>query len=569
MEGMFTKSYVKIDSPPLELKHKTIPEVLKYYSETKGDGESIIFVSTDGSRDVVTWSELYQKSCKVAKSLINIGIREKEIIAINLRCCPEWLYATFGAMIAGAIPVSITFTYTDGNDLIAMMEKLEKCSLLVLDPGLESINWNILRRLLDEYKSDGKVRSKKMPYLRHLLGVAFDREPDTSNVKDFKDLLEEDHPDIELPDIDPNEIYCLFQTSGSTGIPKLVAHVQLSAMKLAESHIFELIEDKFIQFNDRPFNWGGGYPSSVLTGQTRVTFSEFCDPPKDRISFMIEVIERERCSMVFALPPLMHELIKRQDNLPDDWPVEAILTAGQPLTNRLAACVGKACKYLLCFYGGTEICGVTEAKITDPDDFVEFGCGRVLKYPGLEVKIVDENGEIVPVNHRGEIYVRSEIMFKEYFNDPEKTKAVKTPDGWYKTDDIGWMTEHGQFFVEGRKSNMIISGGFNVAPEILENVMKTFPGIDSVVIVPVPDDVYYQVLCACVIRKPGFTVTETDVQTYCREYHADKPGLFTVLPKFYMFFEKFPETRSGKTHRKELERIALERFGPKKDKCPN
>ncbi|XP_053383746.1 uncharacterized protein LOC128549969 [Mercenaria mercenaria] len=255
------------------------------------------------------------------------------------------------------------------------------------------------------------------------------------------------------------------------------------------------------------------------------------------------------------------------DNLPDDWPVEAIVTAGQPLTRRLATCVGKACKYLLCFYGGTESSGVTEATIMDPDDFDEFGCGKAVNYPRLEVKIVDENGEIVPVNHRGEIYVRTEIMFKEYFNDPEETKAVKTPDGWYKTDDIGRMTEHGQFFVEGRKSNMIISDGFTVAPEILENVMKSFPGIDLVVIVPVPDDVYYQVLCACVIRKPGFTVTETDVQTYCREYHADKPGLFTFLPKFYMFFEKFSETRSGKTYWKELEKLALERFGTSEDKC--
>ncbi|XP_053402596.1 uncharacterized protein LOC123550681 [Mercenaria mercenaria] len=249
-----------------------------------------------------------------------------------------------GAMMAGAIPVSITFTYTDGNDLIAMMEKLEKCSLLVLDPGLESSNWNILRRLLDEYKADGKIRSKIMPYLRHLLGVAFEREPDAQNVKDFRDLLDEYHPDIELPYIDPNEIYGLFQTSGSTGVPKLVAHVYLSTMKL--SHAFGMIENKSIIFNDRPFNWGGGYPFSVLTGQTRVTLSEFCDPPKDRISFMIEVIEKERCSMVFALPPLMHELIKRKphlQNLGQMAKSPAFVVAGGPkvpLKALLHACTG-------------------------------------------------------------------------------------------------------------------------------------------------------------------------------------------------------------------------------------
>ena len=249
-----------------------------------------------------------------------------------------------------------------------------------------------------------------------------------------------------------------------------------------------------------------------------------------------------------------------QENLPDDWPVEGIMTVGQPLTKDLAVCVGKACKYLLCMYGGSEFAAGTLAKITDPNDFEEFGCGKPFNIPGLEIKIVDEKAEIVPVNQRGEIYVRSGLMFAGYFNDPEKTKAVLTEDGWYKTDDIGRMTEDGQFFVEGRKSNMIISGGFNVAPEILENVMKTFPGIESVVIVPVPDNVFYQVLCACIVKKANSDITEKDVRQYCEEYHADKPGFFTVLPKYYMFFEEFPETRSGKTHRKELENIALQQF---------
>lgn len=249
-----------------------------------------------------------------------------------------------------------------------------------------------------------------------------------------------------------------------------------------------------------------------------------------------------------------------QDHLPTNWPVEGILTGGQPLTRQLGACVGKACKFLLCVYGGTEFSIAAQAKITDPNKFSEYGCGNPVRYSGLEVKIVSEKGEIVPVNQRGEIYVRNDLIFKEYYNDPEKTKAVKTADGWYKTDDIGRMTEHGEMFVEGRKSSMIISGGFNVAPEILEQVLKRCPGVEAAIIVPVPDDVFYQVLCACVIREEGSKITEEDLHTYCQEYHADKPRLFTVLPKFYMFLEKFPETNSGKTNRKELERLAQQCF---------
>ena len=312
MAEKYTKSYIKVDRPPVVLKHKTIPEVMKHHAETNPDGESVVFVSTDGTRECVTWSQLYKKSQTMARSLINMGIKRHEVVAINVRCCPEWLYSTFGAMMAGAIPVSISFTYTDGSDLIALMEKMEKCSLLILDPGAESINWNILHNLLDDCKADGKVCSQKMPYLRYVLGVRFDGHPDAKNVKDMRDLLEEDHPGIELPVIMPDDLTGLFQTSGSTGVPKLVALVQESTIKMADLDTNEIVNPKYIFFNDRPFNWGGGYPTSIITGQKRVTFSEFCEPPKDKLSYMVDVIVKEKCTLIAALPPLMHELIKRQ-----------------------------------------------------------------------------------------------------------------------------------------------------------------------------------------------------------------------------------------------------------------
>ncbi|XP_045163769.2 medium-chain acyl-CoA ligase ACSF2, mitochondrial-like [Mercenaria mercenaria] len=320
------------------------------------------------------------------------------------------------------------------------------------------------------------------------------------------------------------------------------------------------MDAKYKLFNDRPFAWLGGYPLSIFTGQTRVTVSGFSEPPEDKISFMIETIKRERCSSVFALPPLMHELIKRQNELPMDWPVVIIMSGGQPMTKKIASCIGKSCKFLLCIYGCTEFIAMAKTMVCDPEDFTEYSCGKPMQYQRLEIRIVDEDGKTVPVNTRGEIYCRSPAMFKEYFNDPVKTRAAKTDDGWFKTDDVGRMTESGELFVEGRKSNMIISGGFNVAPEILEQVMKNFTGVESIAIVPVPDDIYYQVLCACVVKKSDSDVTEEKLQTFCANFHADKPGLFTVLPKFYLFLERFPETSTGKLDRRELEKIATQRF---------
>ena len=128
-------------------------------------------------------------------------------------------------------------------------------------------------------------------------------------------------------------------------------------------------------------------------------------------------------------------------------------------------------------YGATEFIIGSRLLIENPDDFTENCIGY--PYKGIQMKICNETGQTVPANERGEIYVKSDGMFQEYYNDPEKTKATFTEDGWFKTDDMGYVTEEGLFFCEGRKSEMIISGGMNVVPTILEEVIQKCPGVAS------------------------------------------------------------------------------------------
>ena len=196
--------------------------------------------------------------------------------------------------------------------------------------------------------------------------------------------------------------------------------------------------------------------------------------------------------------------------------------------------------------------------ILDPKTFKDNCIGK--PYKDIQMKICNEGGQIVPTNERGEIYVKSEGMFQGYYNDPEKTKAVFTEDGWYKTDDIGYVTEEGLFFCEGRKSETIISGGINVVPIILEAAIKKCPGVESVVCVPVAHEVMFQVVCACIIRNDGSDLTEDQLRQYCEEVHNDKSRLFTVLPTHYLFLTEFPETYTGKLSRKKLAEMAADRF---------
>ena len=243
-----------------------------------------------------------------------------------------------------------------------------------------------------------------------------------------------------------------------------------------------------------------------------------------------------------------------QDELGEDWPLEYLLTGGQPVTKTFTRCIGKVCQTFICGYGRTEYTPCSILAIKDPDDFPEYTIGY--PFEGIEMKIVGENGETVPVCQRGELYVRTEGLFKEYYNDPESTKAVMAGDGWNKTDDIGFAREDGLFYFEGRKSELIISGGMNVAPVILEAAIQTCPGVARAVCVPVPHEIFYQVICACVILEDGSDVKENDLRSHCEQIHNDKRGLFTVLPNYYLFMEQFPETRTGKLSRKDLTRIA-------------
>ena len=231
-----------------------------------------------------------------------------------------------------------------------------------------------------------------------------------------------------------------------------------------------------------------------------------------------------------------------------------------PISSTFVQCVGSLCKYLLVGYASTEVILLTTNVVENPKDFRDFSCGSQL--PLGSIKIVDDQGQIAPLNQRGEILVKMETMLKEYFNDEEKTKQAFV-DGWFKTDDLGRMDENGKLIVEGRRSDMILTGGMTVAPAIIEAAMKTCPGVQTVAIVGIPDVDMYQVICACVILKSGSNLNEADLKSYCEGLYNQKTELFNVLPKHFLIMDSFPQTYTGKISKRDLTEIATKRFRSK------
>ena len=271
MDTKYTMSHIKAEINEDEIELRTIPELLKTHETSTPNKEAFVFVSTEEERKAITWKDVFDESQKPARSIVQLGVKPKEIVAISYRTWPEWIFTNFGVIMAGAIPLGLSFTYEDGSDVVALMKLLKTCSAIFVDPGEHNTTWNILRNLVESYDEDGHARSSKMPYLRYL--ACLFRPDEDNNVLTIGDLLKRSKQETELPNIDIDDIMGLFQTSGSTGAPKVIAHSHRYFNYLGACGKYLESGPDEICYNDRPFGWLGGYPDNVYQGETRIARS--------------------------------------------------------------------------------------------------------------------------------------------------------------------------------------------------------------------------------------------------------------------------------------------------------
>ncbi|WIV62263.1 class I adenylate-forming enzyme family protein [Amycolatopsis nalaikhensis] len=290
-------------------------------------------------------------------------------------------------------------------------------------------------------------------------------------------------------------------------------------------------------------------PSFFVRGATHLTRAKF------DAAETLELIERQRVTILPMVPTMLNLLVLAAEQRPGDYSsLHTVVYAGSPIApDRLARARAVFGDVFVQFYGLSELpipiaCLSARDHAFDPADGIPprlASAGRV--HPFVEVKLVDELGEEVLPGGIGEITVRGDQMMMGYWNLPGATAAMIGPDGWAGTGDLGRFDEDGYLYIVDRKKDMVVTGGFNVYPTEIENVVSTLPAVSEVAVVGVPDEMWGESLKAVVVVRDGHAVTAEEIVAVCAEHLAGYKK-----PRSVEFVAELPKTGSGKIMRRQL-----------------
>ena len=495
---------------PAMPRSRTAPALLGELAEGHPDVEFVV-----GGDRRLDYAEFRAEVRRFARGLHAFGVRRGDKVAILMGNRPEWLVANFAIYALGAVMVSLN-TWATRRELAWMLDHSETSVLVTVDWFLGQ---DYTEALLEIVAAEG------LPGLRHVVRLAPDGRELPGGVSwESVMLAGEAVPESVVDEaeaaVEPPDVACILYTSGSTSTPK---GVQLQHYALIEN-MWGVGERQRLRPGDRlwlavSLFWGLGCENALFALMTHA--GTIVLQERFEAGEAIDLIEREGCTVVYATPNMVRAIAEHPDFRPERLAsLRTGVTIGTPEQVRLLAELGA---HGVCnVYGLTETyanCTVTDAH--DPLELRAASVGRAL--PGFELAIEDpETRRPLPAGEVGEIKVRGYVTCG-YYRAEDKNREAFDGEGWFLTGDLGYLDESGRLYFRGRLKEMIKTGGINVAPVEVEEVLMSHPGVEQAFVVGLPDAERDEIVVAVVVprgsagvpREPPGAVDEATLRTHC------------------------------------------------------
>ena len=512
----------------------------------------------------ITFETLMHRVDSMANALLKMGVKKNDKVAIWMGNIPEWVYAHFACIKIGAPLVPLSTRYKV-HELEYILRQSDSTTLFMMDHFLKIDYIPMIYELCPELKEcqPGDLRCERLPLLKRVIIVGEQSYP---GMLDYNQVLKsgEDYASsAELKKareaVEPEDVYIIPFTSGTTGFPKGVVTTNYQYLRImsAVSARFQMTEEDRILVVS-PFSHNMGNMTGMLLGGCNgacILPMESFDPGE-----ALRLIDEEKVSK-FTGSPTMYIMMLDHADFPkrDTTSMKAAVIGGADVSPDLVRTImdKMGIKDLISAYGLTENTGVsTMSQPGDPPEIVAHTAGKLI-FDDCELQVLDpETGAEVPRGTQAEFCSRGFYVMKEYYKQPEETKKAFNKDGWFRTGDLGTMDEKGYIKITGRLKDMFITGGVNAYPAEIESFLMTHPKISMVAVTGVPDRRMGEVAMAFVKLKEGETATEEEIISFARGKMANYKA-----PKYVKFVDDFPMTATGKVQKFVLKETAVSELG--------
>ncbi|MEA2109070.1 MAG: long-chain fatty acid--CoA ligase [Pseudomonadota bacterium] len=490
-----------------------------------------------------TYAQFNERTNRLANALSRQGLRRGDNVAILQYNYPETLESIFACFKTGIGAVPINFRLHP-----------KECAFIIDHSQARAVI------ISSEFNESLVEVKKRMPKVKLIITT----KDATGDFEDYESLLSEADPNWSDVSVDPDDLAWLFYTSGTTGMPKgaMLTHRNMLAMIMNfYADMAPLSPDDAI-LHAAPLSHGSGIyglPNIAKAATNVILDSKSFDP-----ELVFQTIEKYRITNMFAAPTMIKLLVESEAvDRYDHSSLKCLNYGGAPMyAEDLKLALQKLGPCLVQLYGqGESPMTITYLPQRDhlrngtPEQEKRLSSTGIER-TDVEVKIFDAQDQELPPGEIGEVVTRSDLVMKGYWRNPEAT-AETIRNGWLHTGDIGYMDERGYLFLMDRSKDMIITGGENVYPREIEEVMLTHPAVHEVAVFGIPDPKWGEAIKAVVALIPDQKASAEELIRFCRDNLAAYKK-----PKSVDFTDELPKNNYGKI----LKRVLRDSYWEGKDR---